>query len=296
MTDTFSRETQSARAMYRVERMGDPNEIRNLLEPDRAYAAYALAQLDPRLFPLNDWYQCTGAGRALVVHSRSGLGRALFVTGDADALDAVLGLHPGARFSFASLRPEHRGVVEKYYMMTRPQTMLRMSVTQHTFQPAEGEVRHLRGRDVTILNRLYASDGGPSSYRPSHVEEGVYYGVFQNGALVSVAGTHVVSRTEGVAVVGNVLTHPRYRGLGLATIATSAVTADLLQSCNLVVLTVEEANEPAVHAYRRLGYELQCKLHETPLIRKDPTGALSLARRLVAGWRGRGERKEIVLR
>ena len=44
------------------------------------------------------------------------------------------------------------------------------------------------------------------------------------GALVAVAGTHLVSDTYGVAAIGNVFTHPDYRGRGYATLATGAVT------------------------------------------------------------------------
>ena len=62
------------------------------------------------------------------------------------------------------------------------------------------------------------------------------------------------------------------------------------------MLTVESENEPAVTVYRRLGYEPACNLHETPLIRKEPVGLISLTRRAIAGWRGRSEGKEVVLR
>lgn len=297
MTATISRERDRAQSAYTVERLTDREVIRALLLPDRPYAAYALAQLQPDLFRLADWYASFGPeGAALVLHSRGGLGRALFATGHPAALDAVLSLHPGPRFSFGSLRPEHRRVLEKYFIFTRPQTMLRMSVSSPGFKPADGEARLLTGRDIHAVNRLYASESGSSAYQPRHIEDGVYHGVFIDGFLVSIAGTHVVSPSEGVAVVGNVFTHPTFRGQRLATVATSATTAALLQRCPLVVLTVEKENSPAVSVYQRLGYETQCTLHETPLIRKEPVGALSLARRLIAGWRGRAEGKEIVLR
>ncbi len=292
-----SRDRPTTRVQYTVTRLTDPDEIRSLLEPEKAYAAYALAQLEPRLFGLSDWYLGTSAGsRALVIQSRSGLGHALFAIGDKDALDAVLSLHPGPRFTFASLRLEHRAVIERYFLMTRPQIMLRMSVTDRTFSPVSGPAERLDRGHVTAINRLYSSEGGATAYRPGHLEEGVYYGVFEEGVLVSIAGTHVVSASEGIAVVGNVFTHPRCRGRGLATIATSAVTAHLLQTCTLTVLTVEAANDPAIAIYTRLGYEEQCTLHETPLIRKEPLGVLSAARRLAAGWRGRAEGREIVVR
>ncbi len=79
-----------------------------------------------------------------------------------------------------------------------------------------------------------------------------------------------------------------YRGQRLATIATSATTAHLLERCPLVVLTVEKENEPAVRIYQRLGYETQCTLHETPLIRKEPVGAVSFVRRVLRRLAGKG--------
>jgi RimJ/RimL family protein N-acetyltransferase len=295
---TVSREREATASQYEVQVLRDPAQIRALLETERAYSAYPLAQLDPRLYDNNDWILSRGpAGReALLVHSRTGLGNALFATGDPVALDAALSLHPGARFSFGSLRPEHRRVVDKYYLMTRPQMMMRMSVHPRIFQATDGPAVRLTGADVSMINRLYSMEGGPTAYREAHMLDGVYYGVFVGHRLAAVAGTHVVSEREGVAVVGNVFTHPRHRGQGLATCATSAVTRHLLEFCNLVVLTVEVGNEPAVHVYNKLGYQPVCKLHESPLIRKEPFGAISFLRRSLAAWRGRAHGKEIVLK
>lgn len=293
-----SREGEAASAVYTIDRLRDPAAVRPLLDSDAAYSAYAIAQLDPGLFGANEWLLSSGPGgrQALLVHSHSGLGNALFATGDREALDIALSLHPGARFSFGSLRLEHRAIVEKYFVMTRPQLMSRMRVSAETFQPADGPAVRLGPDELNAINRLYSIEGGPAAYRETHLIDGVYYGVFTGGDLVSIAGTHVVSRAERTAVVGNVLTHPRFRGRGLATVATSAVTAELLDYCDLVVLTVETKNDPAVAIYTTLGYETVCSLHETPLIRKEPLGAVSFARRALAGWRGRHEGKETVVR
>lgn len=293
-----SSESSTARPQYAVTPLHDPVAIRALLEHDRAYAAYALAQLDPRLFEENRWWLASGStGRqALLVHSTSGLGNALFAIGDAGALDVALSLHPGPRFSFGSLRLEHRAVAEKHYMMSRPQLMTRMSVSGDTFQPVSGPAVHLGRPELQDVNRIYSIEGGPTAYRAVHLEEGVYYGVYVGGTLASIAGTHVVSRAERIAVVGNVFTHPNHRGRGFATVTTSAVTADLLRDCDLVVLTVEAKNEPAMAIYTKLGYKSVCNLHETPMIRRDPTGAGAFFRRALASWRGRHEHAEVVLR
>jgi GNAT superfamily N-acetyltransferase len=293
----LSRGRPTARSAYLVRPLRDKQQIRRLLEPDRAYAAYALAQLDSRYFGLSEWYLAEGeAGRALLLHSAGGLGRAMFAIGDANALDAILSLRPGPRFTFGSFQLHHKSTVERYFLMTRGQTMLRMSVTRDSFQPAPGQTVHLCARDVALVNRLYSMEGGISGYRAVHLEEGIYYGVFENGALVSIAGTHIVSYSEGVAVVGNVFTHPRYRGRGYGAAVTSAVTLHLLEHCPLVVLTVEAGNDAAVSIYRKLGYKVECALHETPLVRKDPIGLISLGRRFLARWRGGGEGEEVVIR
>lgn len=291
------RPTATTRAEYRITELSDPAAIRRLLEPRRAYTAYALAQLDPRMFPRNKWYRSAGPnGQALLVHSKSPLGNALFALGDATALDALLSLHPGPRFAFGSLMLEHKAIVRKYFLMTRPQVMLRMTVESETFRPVEAAAQRLATSDIAAVNRLYSMEGGPTAYRTEHLDDAVYYGIYEGPDLISIAGTHVVSSAERIAIVGNVFTQPRYRGQGLAKATTSAVTRQLLEGCGLVALTVEEENEAAVAVYSGLGYETKCKLHETPVVRKEPIGAVSFVRRVIAGWRGRSEGKEIVTR
>ena len=288
---------RAARAQYSVERLLDADEIRDLLAPEGAYAAYARAQLAPPRFAQGGgWAASATAGRATVLPARGGLGRAMVTLGDATALDIVLGLHPGPRFCFASFRSEHRKVVQRHFMLARNELMVRMAVTGDAFRAVEGETVRLRGADIGRVNRLYSAEGGPASYTSRHIDDGVYYGVIQEGKLVSIAGTHVDSAAERVAVIGNVFPHPLYRGGGLATIATSAVTAALLQHCDLVALTVEAANEPALAVYTRLGYREECTLYETAAVRKDALGILSAARRAAAAWRGRRQGKEIALR
>jgi predicted GNAT family acetyltransferase len=57
-----------------------------------------------------------------------------------------------------------------------------------------------------------------------------------------------------MAAVGNVLTHHDFRGRGYAKQTTSAVTQELLRTCDDVVLNVRSDNPPALGAYRAIGY------------------------------------------
>jgi ribosomal protein S18 acetylase RimI-like enzyme len=280
---------------YEIRRLTEREPLRRILEGKRPYAAYALGQLDPALFRLTDWWLASSpSNQALVLHSRGGLGNATFTMGEVGALDALLALHPGPRHTFFTCEPQHLETVLRYFDLDQRQTMIRMRVTPQAFRAIAGPVRRLRGGDVREINRLYRTDGVPSFYSPRQIEEAVYYGAEQDGHLVAVAGTHVISHASKIAVVGNVYTHPRHRGRRLAQATTAAVTQQLLESCGEVVLSVDPTNVPAVQAYRRLGYVEVARLIEGAASRRDMTGAVTVMRRTLARLRGRGKGVELV--
>lgn len=287
---------------YLVRTLTDAAAIRARLEPERAYAAYALGQLAPRLFPLVTCFEARGrGGEALVLYSRGGLGDAVFMAGDAEALDAILSLHQGPRHNFATFRPQHLSVVERYFRVAGQQPMMRMVVNRAGFRPVRAvlppgvTVRRLLAADARHVNRLYNTEGQPTFYSSGHIDQGMYHGVFEDRRLVAVAGTHVIAPEEGVAVVGNVFTHPARRGLGFGTLATGATTEALLALCRDVALTVDPDNIPAVRAYRRLGYEEDSRLVEASVTRRSVTGLGAALAARFAAWRGRGKGGELVL-
>jgi RimJ/RimL family protein N-acetyltransferase len=280
---------RTSHADYVVKELHDRAEIRELLLPRVEYTAYALGQLEPGLFERSRWFRAHGdTGSGLVLHSRGGLGDAMFVSGDPGAVGAILSIQPGPGQTYATCQPQHVDELRRVYRLANTKPMIRMGVTPATFRPVEsGTVIPLTGLDIRRINQLYSTEGGSSYYAAEHIEGGVYKGVVVGGRLAAVAGTHVVSRQEQVAVVGNVFTDPRHRGQGFATACTSAVTAQLLEHCTNVVLTVDPDNSPAVAAYRRLGYQEVCQLVEASATRRDMFGFWVSVRRLRAAIAGR---------
>jgi RimJ/RimL family protein N-acetyltransferase len=248
------------------------------------------------LFRLSEWWAAEREGaRALLLHSRGGLGNATFAMGETGALEALVRTHPGPRSSFLTCEVHHVDTVLRYYELSQRQTMIRMLVTQETFKPCYGpSVRRLGGRDAREINSLYRSDGVPSFYTPRQVDDSIYFGADREGRLVAIAGTHVISSAASIAVVGNVYTHPEHRNQHLAQATTSAVTERLLASCREVVLSVDPTNTSAVRAYERLGFREVTRLVEGAAVRRDAIGTVTAMRRLHARLRGRGRGGEIV--
>ena len=86
------------------------------------------------------------------------------------------------------------------------------------------------------------------------LEKWRYYGVFVSGKLVSVACAFIM--LPEIWVIGNVYTHPDFRGRGYAKIVTSAVTQDALNHGARVLLHVRQDNEIAITVYRKIGYSV----------------------------------------
>ena len=242
----------------------DRELIRSFLERDRIFAAYALADLEDRDTGRARW----GIARAgdevvsLVLEYGGPAPQPLFILGRDDGVEAILRDVIRPSIAYIACLPANQAAVERRYRLEAGPSMVRMSVDAATFRPAfDPGVERLLPTDAGELNRLYRLGFG-SWLPPQAIADGVYYGIRVNGRLVAAAGTHVIGRRGRIAVVGNVLTQPEFRGRGYAEATTSAVTAQLLEFCDHVVLNVRSDNPPALNAYRRLGYAEHVRFEE----------------------------------
>ena len=241
----------------------DRELLREFLGQDRLYAAYAICDLEAREFGRTRWGAAYD-GDDLIAVGMEYTGptpQPLFVLGRADGINAVLRDVIRPRAAYIAARTEMLPAVEAHYRVDPGPQMVRMWVDRAHFRPYPATVQRLLPVEIGELNRLYQL--GFASWLPSGaIADGVYYGMRVNGQLVAAAGTHVVSPSARLAVVGNVLTHLDYRGRGFATAVTGAVTAELLRFCDQIVLNVRADNPPAINAYRRLGYVEHARFEE----------------------------------
>lgn len=237
--------------------------LRTFLEQDRLYSAYAICDLEEREFARTRWGLAweRDAPVALVLEYNGPTPQPLFVMGRPDGIEVVLRDLIRPRLAYVAAPVGVFSAVETAYRIDPGPTMVRMWVDQARFRPYPATVQRLLPVEIGDLNRLYQL-GFASWLPPATIADGVYYGTRVNGRLVAAAGTHVISRSARLAVVGNVLTHVDFRGRGFATAVTGAVTAELLRTCDQVVLNVRADNPPALSAYRRLGYVEHLRFEE----------------------------------
>jgi GNAT superfamily N-acetyltransferase len=252
-----------------VKKIEDKGDIYSFLKKDRLYAAYAIGDLEPSLFRQCDWYAALRNGRMTTLCLRfKGLHpHPIFTMGAADGLVPILdkALRP-ERAYFAS-KPDHLSVLDEFYSLQRIERMFRMVLDSGDFAPVDGPALRLGPRHVNQLQELYRW-GGDVAFASYQIEQGVFYGVEKDHKLVATAGTHLVSRTYNLGIVGNVFTHPDYRRRGYAAICTSAVIEELLSQSLDVVLNVGQDNETASKMYYRLGFHVYCPFIEALGARK----------------------------
>lgn len=130
--------------------------------------------------------------------------------------------------------------------LTRPE-LLEKFETFETFQ--------LQESDLNDLNALYTASYPGNWFDARMLETGYYYGIKRDEKFVSAAGVHVYSPVYKVAALGNITTHPDWRGQGLGTQVSAKLCKELSRNVNHIGLNVKADNKAAIASYKKLGFE-----------------------------------------
>lgn len=259
----------------------DDRKVLALLEHDRIWNSFALADLLP---PFRDFTRFITASRldekptALVMIIEHPGFSTVSPFGDADGVAAILSQTPLPSSTLVQATAPHLASIQAVY---RPapawREMLRMAVESQMFLPQSGyeQAGRLTVENEDEIRGLYALFP-ESHYRPELLDQDSFYGLREHDHLVAIAGTHVVAERYGIAVVGNVFTHPDERGKGYAGIVTSALVAHLLaRGCNDIVLNVYATNAAAIAVYQRLGFQTRHAYWSGPAERRSEESEVS---------------------
>jgi len=246
----------------------DPRAVRTILETDRVWAVYALADLAPEYSAPAEWHVAPQGRPALLLIYRAFRLPVLLAHGAVADVAPLLAEVADEPEFYLSVRPEIGALLRaRGYAIPDERRMRRMLLDPRSWAPRDHSAVRLGPGDSEALARLYA-DGdaageAPPFFDAGMLRHGVYYAVREGGAMVAAAGTHVLAEEEGVAGIGNVYTRRDRRGSGLASQVTSAVAAELLRmGIPTVALNVEESNAAAIRVYERLGFKRYCEYRE----------------------------------
>ncbi|MCH7589264.1 MAG: GNAT family N-acetyltransferase [Chloroflexi bacterium] len=237
------------------------DDIRHLLESDRIWSAYALADLDPRYISASSWYVNENA--AILIYA--GFDPAvLFSMGPDAALGELLPLIPAGQYTYTLLKNSRR-LIDPFLNVGHEKIMVRMVLDSGPLPIIyRDDFIQLTEINLGDVQRLFGSyPDQPDSFVASQLRDGIFFGYYKADDLVSIAGTHVLSKTASVAAIGNVFTKPRYRNRGLATEASICVVESLREmGIETIVLNVAVDNKPAQVIYAKIGFRHFCEYYE----------------------------------
>jgi ribosomal protein S18 acetylase RimI-like enzyme len=250
------------RSVYQIQHLTDRAPIREFLNQDRALTAYALGDLDEAFWPQSAFYGAVRDGRlaSVVLFYRGFDPVVLVMFGEPDGVRAILADVVLPEEIYYVVPEELGGPLSECYKCPDRHAEWRMVLDGGAFRPPTLDaVERIEPEQADLLAALYKLAAAPGeeivAFSPWQIAHGVFYGVWVDGALLATAGTHVWSRAEGVAAIGNVFTQPECRGRGYATACTGAVVRDALAAgLDTVILNVRVDNAPAIRVYEKLGF------------------------------------------
>lgn len=262
--------------MYTILRLTDRDTIRTFLGQDRQLTAYALGDLDDAFWPDSVFLgaELNGALVAVVLLYRGLDPAVLTAFGDVEGVRAIFNDYPLPAEVYYLMIPALREVLAEKSDLTHVSQEWRMVLDQAAFTaPDMGQVARLGPEHAGALAELFrgAADPGEEvlAFSPWQIAHGVFYGIWEQGALVATAGTHVWSLSESLTAIGNVFTLPEHRGRGYATVCTAAVAAEAMAAgLETIVLNVRHDNAPAIHVYEKLGFRKYGLFLEGPGVRR----------------------------
>lgn len=235
--------------------------IRRILESERIWCAYALADLDPAEAERCTWLTNTEG----VVLIYKGFDPAvLFAHGEPDTLHRLFGQVPSDNYQY-TLKEPSRMMLDQWLQPILEARMWRMNLEPGKFPSVStAGVERLGPGDLSAIQRLYERyPDQPDAFHERQLAMGPFYGIRENEEIISIAGVHIISPWASVAAIGNVFTRPDRRGQGLATRTSAAVVQAVLeQGIDTIVLNVAMVNEPALRCYKNLGFTPYCNYYE----------------------------------
>jgi ribosomal protein S18 acetylase RimI-like enzyme len=254
----------------------DKREIYDFLSKTPDLQLYAIGDLDDFFWPFTTWYALYDNGEiqsiALLYSGMTPSTLLLFFEKDPgyprELLTSIrkelpekfnVHLSPGLLDLFG-----RENIIEDYGCNNR------MILTGEPEKIYDENIRQLTKDDLQAMEGLFKIAYPGNWFDSRMVETGKYFGYFNSGMLTGIAGIHVYSPEFRIAALGNITTHPDFRGRKIAYKLTSLLCSDLKKSVDLIGLNVKSDNIAAMKCYRNIGFEIR-STYEECFVRNVPS-------------------------
>ncbi len=250
-------------------------KIARFLQLNPALYLYALGDLDDFFWPNTQWFGLEVKEKLTALTFLYTGGKSVTLLGfceDREPMRVLLSsLLPLLPPNFhAQLSPGLEDLFESRYLREEYGEYSRMILQnpEKVLSYDCREVCSLSESDLEDIETLYKESYPENWFDPSMLKTGKYFGVRKNDKLVSIAGIHVFSERYQVAALGNITTHPEWRGEGLGMQATAKVCQSLNGLVKTTGLNVKTNNFSAIRCYQKLGFEKSFDFKEYVFFRK----------------------------
>jgi ribosomal protein S18 acetylase RimI-like enzyme len=246
----------------------DKREIYDFLSKTPALQLYTIGDLDDFFWPYTTWHALYDNGEmqsvALLYTGMTPSTLLVFYENDPYFPRALLKLirnHLPDKFN-VHLSPGLIDLFGRENIIADYGQNYRMILTGKPEKVPDENIRQLTTSDIPLVIELFKIAYPDNWFDSRMVETGKYYGYFNAGMLTGVAGIHVYSPEYCIAALGNIATHPDFRGRKIAYKLTSALCLDLATTVSIIGLNVKSDNKAAIKCYRNIGFEIRSSYDE----------------------------------
>jgi ribosomal protein S18 acetylase RimI-like enzyme len=245
-----------------VQILHDKSAIWNFLRKSPELQIYCIGDLDDFFWPKTIWY-------ALVENNNIQSIALLYVGMETPTLLAFYKDKPDYSYKlfeqiksilphkfFAHLSPGLIDIFGKQNIIEYYGLDYKMALRKIPLDINDENIRRLNISDLQIILDFYSISYPHNWFDKRMLETQKYYGYFSNNKLVGVSGIHVYSSDYKVAALGNIATHPDYRGQQIGFKLTSKLCNNLNESVDLIGLNVRSDNDFAIKCYKKIGFEV----------------------------------------